>query len=131
MKLLLSEKVLGRIQVMRHNWWEDFIFHEVLIVKPDRVFVSLLSKDTLRIASPSIISDVTKWLSRRRKKKESDFTIFNSDIIRVELTKFLKANNLSIITSKKEYKWRIAQDSTEYCENILQLAFKDKLSIKK
>lgn len=127
----MSDKVLGRIQVMRQSFWEDVIFHEVLIVKPDRVFVSLLHKDILRIASQSIISDVIKWLSRRRKNKESDFTIFNSDIIRVELSKFFKANNLSITTSKKKYKWRIMQDSIEYCENILRLAFPHKLYVEK
>ncbi len=127
----MSNKVLGRIQVMRQSFWREVVFHEVLIVKPDGVFVSLLHKDILRITSQSIISDVIRWLSRRRKKEESNFTIFSSDIIRVELSKFLKAYNLSITTRKKKFKWRITQDSIEYCKNILQLAFPGKFAIRK
>jgi len=126
----MSDKVLGRIQVMRQSFWKEVIFHEVLIVKPDGVFVSLLHKDILRITSQSIISDVIRWLSRR-KKEESNFNILNSDIIRVELSKFFKANNLSITTRKQKFKWRITQDSIEYCRNMLQLAFSDKFTIRK
>jgi hypothetical protein len=132
----------------RYSWHKEFSYDEVLVIKPDRVLVTLLTKHNLRIVVWEPIHEFTKSLDRRgRKEEETNFAILNSEIIKIEIKKVINAVHLKVLTGKKEYEWYItailpeketlakrrdaARNMAKDCENMLRPVFKDKLSVKK
>lgn len=90
-----GEKVLGSVKVERPESPlrpGEFV-REVLVVTPDKIFIERTAD-----VSPSYSALIIDWTEARR-------VIPESEVIEVELKKFLRAVRLKIVASGEQYKW--------------------------
>lgn len=130
----LDKNVIGFIRVMRHSLRKGTKTDEVLVITPNKVFVEGIAVERIKRIG---IDDY----ALRRTYSYDSFSMPKSEIVKVELNKFLpfwRKVKLNIITGETEYSWFVQGfipkkkgTRLENYESLLRPIFGDKLSVKK
>jgi len=126
-----GDQVMGLIRVMEDWQWVGWPYgasrsHQVLVISPSGISVEWIEE----YAKLKYFTTASPW--------SYSLTIPRSEILKVELNQSGKEIKVSVMTSKKEYKWQakglIPEEESvklEDYKNILQQAFPDRLSVRK